>query len=88
MAPTEYDPPLIVDADTVLSCTITLQGFQAIGRGHTQIGQGSGIIQHSQLPPGHGLNILRQTPRNLTMPNHFRFPAGKTFDHSITSIVI
>jgi hypothetical protein len=34
------------------------------------------------------LNILRQTSRNLAMPNFFRFPVGKTFDHSITSIVI
>jgi hypothetical protein len=36
--PLEADPPLLVDADAVLALTITLQGFELIGRRVSNVG--------------------------------------------------
>jgi hypothetical protein len=86
--PDKAYPPLIVNADAVSARSPALQSFQAIGRRDAKVVQNSGIVEHTQLAPDHGLDILRQTPRNLTLPNLLSFLIREAFDHSITPIAI
>ncbi len=60
IAPDKTDPPLVVDANTVLARTIARQTFQAIARRNAQIVQSGGAIKHSQLASGDSLNLSRQ----------------------------
>ena len=48
--PNEANPPLSVDADRMLSCPITRQGFEAVAGRDAQIVQPVGIIEKTKLP--------------------------------------
>jgi hypothetical protein len=50
IGPTEDNPPLIVDADTVPSFSVPLQHLQPISGRYAQIFQDLGCIQHVELP--------------------------------------
>ncbi len=60
IAPDKTDPPLVVDANTVLARTIAGQTFQAIARRNVQIVQSGRAVKHSQLASGDSLNLSRQ----------------------------
>jgi hypothetical protein len=60
--PFETDPPLVIDADTVLARAFASKHLKAIGRWDTQVLQRDGAIQHAQLAEGDLLNIVRQLP--------------------------
>ena len=76
--------PLVIDPDAMLAFAVTLQGFEPIGRGNTQIIQRLGIVEHTQFAPGNLLNVPRQTPRYLAAPNLFGFSVLKFLDHRPT----
>jgi hypothetical protein len=82
--------PLVIDPDTVLAFTLTIQCFKPINGGNTQIIQRLGIVEHAQLAPGDLLDVPRQTPRYLAAPNPFSFSVPKSRDHlpTITRHVI
>jgi hypothetical protein len=48
IAPNEAKPPLVVDADAVLSAPIILQRLQMVAFGQPQIGKGVGLVQLGQ----------------------------------------
>ena len=48
IAPDEAKPPLVVDADAVLSAPIILQRLQMVAFGQPQIGEGLGLVQLGQ----------------------------------------
>jgi hypothetical protein len=54
-APQEAYPPLIIDADTVLTFTVALQCFQAIPWRNHQILQGASTVQVEQLSTRYSL---------------------------------
>src|SRR5690242_15808482 len=52
ISPYEADPPLIVDADRVLSLAITFQGFEPVRRRDAQILEPPGAVDETQLAQG------------------------------------
>jgi hypothetical protein len=50
IAPHQTHAPAIVDVNAVLSGSIPRKLFEAIGRGDLQIGEGTGIVEHTQFP--------------------------------------
>ena len=48
--PDKADAPLSVHADAVLPQPVAFQFFQSVGRGHSQILQLKGVMDHLQLP--------------------------------------
>jgi hypothetical protein len=82
--PSEADTPLIVDPDAVLAFAVALERLKTIGWRNSQIIKGEGIAEHTQLAPGHGLDIGRQAPGRRSAPDLFRFPVGKGSDHGAT----
>jgi hypothetical protein len=59
VGPHKADAPLIVHPDAMLTLSATLERFKPICRWDPQIGQGSGIVQHTQLSSRNGLDIGR-----------------------------
>ncbi len=51
--PHETNPPLIINADTVLTRAVASQFLQAISRRHFQIMQSHRAIQHAELAKSH-----------------------------------
>lgn len=82
--------PLVIDPDAMLAFAVTLQGFEPISGGNTQIIKRLGIVEHTQFAPGDLLNVPRQTPRYLTAPDLFGFSVPESRDHvsTITFCVI
>jgi len=49
LGPGEADPPLIVDADRVLSATVAGKGFEPVRGGCPQVIEGASVMQHVEL---------------------------------------
>ena len=73
LVPVEANPPLIIDPYTVLSGTFPAKHLETISWRHTEVIKGSGVVDHSKLSPGYLLDILRQSPRALSVPDLFGF---------------
>jgi hypothetical protein len=58
-APHKTDPPLIVNANTVLPFSIDLECFELISGRHSQAQQIGSSMQLQQLPPCDSLNIFK-----------------------------
>jgi hypothetical protein len=56
IAPHEADPPLIVDADAVLTGPVAFKSFEVISRRNAKILQPAGGMNVQQLAPGHTLD--------------------------------
>ena len=82
--PDETDPPLVVDANAVLTGPIPAQRFQAVGRWDPQVVQSLCVVDHAQLTPGHWLDVLGQTPRALAPPDLLGLLAPAALDHEPT----
>ncbi len=80
-APNEADPPLIIDADTVLFASVSTQGFETIARWDMQVFQGFGGIKDFQLYPRPMLNRWGEATRKLALKDPFRFTIGEALDH-------
>jgi len=81
IVPLEANPPLVVDANTMLSAPIAAQSFQAIGRRHAQILQCLRTIQHPQLAQRNLLNIGRQPARPLAIEDFLRLGILEIANH-------
>lgn len=80
--PDEAEPPLVVDADAVLSFPVSLQGFQPIGRRDAQIFEMLRVVQHTKFAPCDFLNVRRQSPGTLAQPDRFGFLVGEIENHA------
>lgn len=49
ISPNKTQPPLFIDANTVLSLAPAFQKLKKIGRWNPQVANSDGIIQHTQL---------------------------------------
>ncbi len=58
--PLETDPPLLVDSNAVPTVPIPLQRLKAVAGRNPQILDGTGVIEHSELAPGHYLQVSRE----------------------------
>ena len=64
--PFKTNPPLVVDANAILTGSFAGQFLQAIGRWHAEVAQGARPIQHPQLTQRYLLYVLRQLARELS----------------------
>ena len=69
LLPLKTNAPLIVNADTPLTCSGTTGFFQPIGGWNSQIIDGEGIVNHAQFPQGDLLNIKWQLAGRLALKN-------------------
>jgi hypothetical protein len=81
LAPLEANSPLIVDANAVLTGTVTVQTFQPVAWGNSEIRDVLSVVQHSQLPSSYFLNHARQSTGDLALPDLFRVTALEGSDH-------
>ena len=81
LRPTKADPPLIIDADRMLSRAITPQGFQSVARRNPQVVQTCCAIQQSQFVQGALLDGRGQPTGTLLQPDSLRLPLGETPNH-------
>lgn len=79
--PAETNPPLVVDANAVLSSPSAFQRFQPVARRHRHIRQLCRRIQLQQLAPRGPLNVGRQAPRRLRAKYLFGLRAGEALNH-------
>src|SRR5258708_35089739 len=75
-------PPLIVDADTVLTLTIPAQDFQAVARRHAKIVGLTRGIQHQKLRPKVALNLRREPAHRIACKDRSRALVREAFDHA------
>src|SRR6202049_25613 len=66
IGPPEHDPPLIVDADRVLTRQIALKSFEAVAGRRVQGLKKSGCIHHNQFSASYLGEICRKTLRDHT----------------------
>ena len=61
ISPTKADTPLIIDTNTVLTGTITLECFKVIAGWHPQIIKSTGYLELSKLTPCHLRDVHEQS---------------------------
>src|SRR6185295_14899808 len=79
--PHEAYPPLIIDADRILSAPLAFQRFQPIGRRRPQIVALARIVQQTKLAQCRRLNVRRQPAALLARPNRRGRVVTETDDH-------
>ncbi len=79
--PAEAYPPLVVDADAVLSGATAFQGFQAVAGRQGQVAHFARAIKLRELPQGHTLNLRRQAVVTPPLPQPLCFPASEVGNH-------
>jgi len=79
--PDKADSPLIVDANTVLAGTVSLQFFKPITRHCAQILKALRGVEHCELPKRHPLDGLKALA-TLPLEKRFRVRASKTLNHN------
>ncbi len=78
--PSETDPPLIIDSETVLSCAVSFKNFQTVARDCCQIVQRTCSVEPSQ--PRERLPSNGQKSTNSrTVIEIFRIGTSKRCDH-------
>ncbi|SRR6266571_9573729 len=78
--PFETDSPLLVDADAVLSLPVAFQRFQPVSRWNPQIFEANRRVQELQFMKRLLLNVARQPPGELALPDFLGFNAFKIAD--------
>ncbi len=81
IAPHKTDPPLIVNANTVLTLAVAVQSLQTIAGRHTQIVELLCRVDRKQLRAGAPLNLRRQIANGVPSKDRCSAFAGKAFDH-------
>jgi hypothetical protein len=87
IVPHKAEPPLIVDADTVLTLTISAQDFQAVARRHAQIVELTRGIQQQKLRAKAALNLRRKPAHRMACKDRSRALVREAFDHAIKRTV-
>ncbi len=81
IAPDKTYPPLIIDADAVLSSAIRPQRLQVVAGRDTEIVQLDRRIDNEQLGASPSLNLLRQIPNAVACKDRCRALFGEALDH-------
>jgi hypothetical protein len=61
-SPLEANPPLIVDADAILTLAIPRELFEVVARRDTQVFQLFCGVYYGELAPGYPVQVCRKTP--------------------------
>src|SRR4051794_9869780 len=86
LAPFKAYPPLIVDADAVLSTPAAMQGFEPIARRHSQIVELLSRVDRQELGSCTTLNLVRQGFDRIAGKQRCRALVGEALDHSMCSV--
>ncbi|SUS07460.1 hypothetical protein DF3PB_440017 [uncultured Defluviicoccus sp.] len=81
IAPNETDPPLIVDADAVLTCAVSSQALQTVTRRRPQVIEGAGVMELDELPLADRQDVLRHTLDEPSLPGSARGLIAERLDH-------
>jgi len=79
LAPAEANPPLVVDPNAILPCTVPFERLQTVARGNKEVLQRGGAMQVLELPSRrrfHG----REPAHRFIFKETLRFPATKRSD--------
>jgi hypothetical protein len=63
LVPNKADSPALIDSDTILAMSVSLESFQAVSRRSAQIIEGFRPVKHAQFAQGGSLNFCRQFSR-------------------------
>jgi len=85
VAPNEAETPLVVDPDTVLSRSVTVQCFQAISRRRRQVSQSCRAVQLPKLPARDVLDCLK-TPAWQPLVKSPGFRGAERLNHELEYI--
>ena len=80
-APFEAYPPLIIDADTVLSAPIAVQSFKAVAGRNPQIVELLGRVEGDKLGSAPALNLIGQIFDRIAGKKRCRSLIGEAFYH-------
>jgi hypothetical protein len=80
--PAEADPPLIIDADAVLTSPIPFELLEAVPGRHPKIGELFGRVDRDQLPEHRALERRRVAADGLTAEQARRVSVAKAVDHT------
>jgi hypothetical protein len=74
----------IVNANAVLTFTVSTQFFQMIAGRNAQIIQGHGSVEHEQFPQGNSLEFSRQAGVTPSLKKMFGFAITEGLDHALS----
>jgi hypothetical protein len=80
-APPETDPPLIVDADTMLTASITVQGLKAVARRGSKVINLDCRVDGKKFRSRTALNLVGNAPDRITSEERNRALVGEALDH-------
>src|SRR5205085_7367805 len=67
IAPSEYDPPLIVYSDRMLASEVPSQSFQSVARRRHEITEHCGVVKLHQFSAGDPGHVRRKPLRNASL---------------------
>lgn len=79
--PSKTDSPLSVDANAVLSSTITFQLFESVRRRNAKVVECRRRVQHSELSEGNALHLRTQSLDRLSMEEALCVSVPEALDH-------
>ena len=82
--PTKANPPLSIDADSVLPGSVSFQLFQAVRRGYTQVIKRRRGVKHAELPKAGALHVSAQSPDRSALEKTFSVSILEALDHTLT----
>jgi hypothetical protein len=85
--PKKANPPLLVNADAVLTVSIASQQLEAITRRRREVANFGSVVDLEQFPPCNQFNGLKLT-RSKTMEKPLGFRRPKRLDHECKSITL
>ncbi len=83
LTPYKANSPLVIDANTVLTRTVSFEFLQAVGWWNAQIFQADCIVQHSKFAVGDLLYVLRKFAGTMASKYLLSFFALKGLDHTL-----
>ena len=79
--PSKTDSPLSVDANAVLSSTITFQLLESVRRRNAEVVECRRRIQHSELSEGNALHVRAQSLDRLSMKEALSVSIPEALNH-------
>lgn len=86
VAPREANPPLVVDRNAPLALAVSRQRVQPVPWRDSQIREADGRVDDEELALGGALDIRREPPGDVPVPNSFGFLVLEGSDHSVILI--
>ena len=81
VCPAKANAPLAIDADAVLTLSVSNKGLEHVSRRYAQIIQIFRSMKDNELAVGKALNILREAFDELPPPDFLGVLVGERFDH-------